>query len=187
MKEEFSAHALPEQSGLLAAIKQIVDNSVHTAINTRVKQIVDESISERVKQIVDESIDARVKHIVDNSINTHVKQIIDEQLEDVRRSISDLAEGQALMANMMVTHEELNEKLEEKLNKRFGELYIELDERFDDAKTHTSLECEKVRQDITSLVKKVDGRIDDVIATLHVKKILSRFGMKTLLETSPFL
>ncbi len=101
------------------------------------------------------------------------------KVENLERNTADIIETQAFLVSETVTHDELDEKLAE-----FGKDLK--DEITTDLKTHVSVECEKVREDVMRLVKKSDGRTDDVVVTLERKKIISRSECVSMLNTSPF-
>ena len=127
-------------------------------------------------------------------------QKLDSRTITIERNVSDIIETQVFLVNQMVTHDELETKLEEKLEKKLEEklekkLNAKLskfgatlkEEITTDLKTYFTFVFEKDREEIRALIKKCDGRTDDITVTLERKKVISVHESQNLLRTSPFL
>src|SRR3989338_1509061 len=111
------------------------------------------------------------------------------------RNVEDLIETQQYLVSVVVTHDELHDVLEERLGVFKQELKTELKTELttelsveigEDVKAHTTKMFSEFRDEIRSLLKKCDGRTDDVVVTLERKKIVTPTESKILLKTSPF-
>ncbi len=129
--------------------------------------------SDQQTLVAPEPTSAFEKYVIESFSRT------DESFKKLDSKIDDVIENQQFMMDQMVTHDELDEKLDE-----FGaNLKAEITS---DLKTHTTIECGKINDNVTALIKKCDGRTDDVIVTLERKKVISSSESGGMLRTSPF-
>lgn len=141
--------------------------------------------------VAPEPTSAFEKYVIDSfqhssAFETHVIEQFKQTAESFKKleqKTDDIIENQQFMMDQIMTHDELDELLDTKLGEFGANLKAEITS---DLKFHTTIECGKINDNLTALIKKCDGRTDDVVVTLERKKVIDPCESLDLLQTSPF-